>query len=160
MSVGYVVGILGGAGAAASAGAAAWSAKIASAAYRPFVQGAANGTTSRSQQVDVTLTNSGPGVAIDVLCRIGSGPWSDPIASIASNQTATRGLPKPDDFGADLTDVPTLERDSVALDRLMVEIAFSGLDGTRWRVTRRGANAAPQLHRLTPRLLFFWRGDA
>ena len=160
MSLGYVIGILGGAGAAASAGAAAWSARIASAAYRPFVQGAATGTTSLSQQIDVTLTNSGPGVAIDVRCRIDSGPWGDSIASIASNQATARGLPKPDNFGADLTDVPALDKDSVALDRLTVEVAFSGLDGTRWRVTRRGANARPQLRRLTPRLVFFWRRDA
>jgi hypothetical protein len=160
MSVGYVFGILGGVGGIASACAAAWAAKIASGAYKPFVQGAATGTTSTSQQVDITLRNSGPGAAIGVRCRIGDGARSDPIASMASGQTTARGLPKPENFGVALTDVRELERGSIALERLTVEVAFSGLDGTRWRVIQRGVAAPPQLQRLSPRWLFVWREEA
>lgn len=148
MNVGELIGVVGGASGIASAIAAAWSAKAASAASRPFVH-AMRWEWGPDQRVSMHLKNSGPGVAIDVRCLvtgIDGGEWSGPFTSLAPGGEVKLATKKPE----------KLETDPEKWSDAKVAVTFTGIDGSTWKVTRRESGHS-RLERLTPRLLFFWR---
>jgi hypothetical protein len=167
VSVGDVVGIVGGGSAVGSALAAAWAAKAAGVAYRPVV---INDSFSYQQglaefeslaHLGWTLSNGGTGPAIDVQLRVGGSDWSPPIPAISPTE-------KVNAFVVDEALRTKYKRKQPQWQKQLyyetmhsrVEIQFSGLDGTRWRVIRKGADARPEVQRLTPSWwywLYRWR---
>jgi hypothetical protein len=157
MSVGSIFGILGGAGATASAVAAAWSAKAAGSAFRPFVIAASPPTAiPRTVEVITILSNAGPGPALDVRWQATGTDWSPTLLSLQPGvslnwRTTDQSLTE----RWKVTRAP--DKINAAFRSVTITIEFSALDGTRWRIVQRGSGGRPELQRLTPRLFFFWR---
>jgi hypothetical protein len=156
VNVASVFAILGGAGAVVSAAAAAMSARSAASVYRPFVHVTSMSSSSATPQVDVTVTNSGPGTATHVQCRVAGSGWSRPLASLASGAGQGVGVTQPA-LQSNVGGMEGAAETSRNMEQAIIEVAFSAMDGSRWRTISRGSNGRPSMQRLTPRAVYFWR---
>jgi hypothetical protein len=142
VSFGEVIALIGGAAAIGSATASARSARIAAIVTRPWVRGRVSSTSMPGGNVDVTVSNEGAGLAVDLLCRVEGIDAMADIASLGAGDSRPAGFVAP----------PGIDMSAA---RFVVVTEFSDLTGARWRATTRGGRS--QLSRLRSTGWDVWR---
>lgn len=142
-----MIGLIGAVGGVAAASAAAWSARIAALSSRPFAYAVPSKATE-SGVIRIMLYNVGPVMVISMKCRFQGGEWEDMTNSLAAGQAIPAAVTAPAALG--LATAPGLrgELSDEMVEGLVTEVAFSGLDGSRWLVTRTGTTGEPERQRL------------
>ena len=107
-----------------SAAASHVSARTAGLSTQPWVVGVV--TSVSSSQTTVTVSNAGPGLALDVRVRIrggafGTGHWTSQLEAMPPGKKVPQGFSPP--------------HDKAATDEVLVETDYSDLRGARWRIT-------------------------